>query len=608
MNDNKIIVLTHNPKGKWKGTIKKLEEDRGYKNWNKSINVSVGDIILLYISKTVEKIQYILKVTEVRDNNIDLILIKKLSKDVSNKLSFKLLKQHGLKPSTVNYILNNNKELYDYVTSIIYNKKIENYTGKGINTMNSLNQILYGPPGTGKTYNTINKALKIIFDKEDDKSKILNYEFQNYKIDDKTINDLQKILNKKDTNIKQDERKDLKTAFEYYKNQGQIEFITFHQSYGYEEFVEGIKPCNLDNCDSENSDIKYHIKDGVFKKLCDKAQTNNKKEIDLSKINFQKYLTVGQDFLTTSGSKFKITSITDTIKIRNAQGNETTISKDNILKYIKLGTFGSQDTGPNYSYQPAIAKYIYEKLNQEDINDKNYILIIDEINRGNISKIFGELITLIEESKRIGKDEEIRVKLPYSEDSFGVPKNLYIIGTMNTADRSIAPIDTALRRRFTFEEMPPKPSLLKDKLEDIDLDLEKLLTAINTRIEYLYDRDHTIGHSYFLDVDSLSKLREVFKNNIIPLLAEYFHDDWENIKLILNDKDYKGEGDEFIKIESENDSYLANLKTENHIASGKKIYKIGESWNKCLFKNIYNKDCNDTNLKTTEDTNEQPEQ
>ena len=220
-------------------------------------------------------------------------------------------------------------------------------------------------------------------------------------------------------------------------------------------------------------------------------------------------------------------------------------------------------------------------IENNDEQLKNYVLIIDEINRGNISKIFGELITLIEPSKRIGVDEEIRVKLPYSGDSeepFGVPKNLYIIGTMNTADRSIAQIDTALRRRFVFEEMAPNPSLLnKDKIKvqvskddetDTGIELDKLLEAINTRIEYLYDRDHTIGHAYLIDVKNLDDLKFAFKNKIIPLLAEYFYEDWENIKLVLDDKENK-----FITVKEKGNHPALSSMDKNY---NKKLYSVND--------------------------------
>ena len=205
---------------------------------------------------------------------------------------------------------------------------------------------------------------------------------------------------------------------------------------------------------------------------------------------------------------------------------------------------------------------------------KNFVLIIDEINRGNISKIFGELITLIEESKRLGEDEKLTIKLSYSKKDFGVPNNLYIIGTMNTADRSISPIDTALRRRFTFVEMMPEYKNLKE-VEGVDL--SNLLEAINSRIEAIYDRDHQIGHSYLLNVKSLDDLQEVFKNKIIPLLAEYFYEEWENIKLILNDNGM------IVEKESE---YLKN------ISNRQKVYEItdSKSWNEETFKKIYKVD------------------
>lgn len=194
-------------------------------------------------------------------------------------------------------------------------------------------------------------------------------------------------------------------------------------------------------------------------------------------------------------------------------------------------------------YQNILAPLVQQMLEGDDTATRSSpinarVLIIDEINRGNISRIFGELITLIEPTKRASAAEALEVTLPYSKKRFKVPSNLYIIGTMNTADRSLAGLDLALRRRFTFVEMPPKPELL-DGLEVEGIDIEWMLRVINQRITALLDRDHCIGHAYFMPLiekSSLSLLMDIFAQNILPLLQEYFFEDWERIRWVLNDQ------------------------------------------------------------------------
>ena len=287
------------------------------------------------------------------------------------------------------------------------------------NTPQALNTILYGPPGTGKTYEAVSHAVAII--EGDDPAEL----------------------------TKSEPRKKVKERFDELKEQGQIEFVTFHQNYTYEDFIEGIRPVLGQNkstgenqgtsADGNQNELTYELHDGIFKKVA-----------------------------------------------QNAQG----------------------DSG------------------------NRYVLIIDEINRGNIAKIFGELITLLEPSKRLGEEDAARATLPYSGESFGVPNNLYILGTMNTADRSIALLDTALRRRFQFIERMPNPDLVEKDIEGIDG--QEMLTAINLRIKAKLDREHQVGYTYFIGVKNINALADAFQRSILPLLQEYFYDDWEKIQYVLN--------------------------------------------------------------------------
>ena len=194
------------------------------------------------------------------------------------------------------------------------------------------------------------------------------------------------------------------------------------------------------------------------------------------------------------------------------------------------------DEGGSVEVEYKLSKGVFKQMadRAKENADQKYVLIIDEINRGNIAKIFGELITLIEDTKRIGEDDAMTVALPYSKKPFGIPRNLYLIGTMNTADRSIALLDTALRRRFEFVEMMPNPSheLIGTNIDGVNC--QTLLKAMNERIRFLFDREHQIGHTYFIGVESVDALEKAFKTKIIPLLQEYFYDNWEKIDQVLN--------------------------------------------------------------------------
>ena len=470
-----------------------------------------------------------------------------------------------------------------------------------INNNISLNQILYGSPGTGKTYHTIDKALEILGE---------NLESRDEK----------------------------KAKFDEYVKNGQIVFTTFHQSYGYEEFVEGIKPSlNSD----ENSQINYKVKDGIFKELCKKALENRD---DIESFNFyindlkektKEDANNPEKYFQLPNTKYSIQyrgGKTFRIKFDDMSKNhkDYPVSIDNIEKLYKTSNI---DEIYNSAYVKAILNYL-KSQGLKDYKEKDekinlpYIIIIDEINRGNVSKIFGELITLIEPSKRIGEKEELKVKLPYSGEEFGVPKNVYIIGTMNTADRSITSLDTALRRRFEFVEMMPNSDLLNNvfickdvenpnededylgddaKTEGYAEILQNILISINKRIEFLLDREKTIGHAFFMSeavkfnknnwikpdeyeedwyVLSISKLKKVFQNKIIPLLQEYFYNDYALINAVLNDNG-------MIFEDKKDDKYLQKIKNLDSVNSERSIYNIAsfddKIWDKIeIYQAIYN--------------------
>ncbi len=498
-----------------------------------------------------------------------------------------------------------------------------------------LNQILYGPPGTGKTYETKSLAVEII-------------------TGEKPIN-----------------RRELNSRYNLLVKDSRIQFITFHQSYGYEDFVEGIKP-KLDK--PEGGDVEYEIKDGIFKQLCEKASdkkylTNSLREVApsakldtpqetvldpkeyqghkvwqlrvgphgyLNEVTiaidgiswFDKY-NLEDEVKNSQGDVKKFTEMLEqNISEQRTQGKASyhtirdTAAKKNmrqfclkikegdliivherprgnkkpnqILAIVEISGDYKYEEGERYCHTRKI-KFLWRKednglnLNGQDLSERvicedssirpeelikkvnerigpiqesevtqyeelvvsnsdhthpqnRFVLIIDEINRGNISKILGELITLLEEDKRLGNEEALEVTLPYSGDKFSIPNNLYIIGTMNTADRSIAFLDTALRRRFDFREMMPDSKILEYKIFE-GVNLQQLLDAINFKIREELDRDHQIGHSYLINVKSISDLARAFKNKICPLLDEYFHDRREKVNSILNNSNLIINGD-----------------------------------------------------------------
>lgn len=547
------------------------------------------------------------------------------------------------------YRSRNYNDFENAVFDPLFRARFQQQKNKMMKNNPNLNQILFGPPGTGKTFNTINEALKIVDP---------IYYAANQK-DRKKLTDRFKELLIKNTD----------------ENKGQIAFCTFHQSFSYEDFVEGIKPKT-----SDTKSVYYDVESGIFKRICQLADSYNstlkvKTEGKLSwsdeqfrKASFYK-LSLGAFYNPNDKPIYEYCRDNSYIAIGFGQENDFTgLSESQIVEkcdelnlevtaaqqmnyfihYLKKGNYVIIGNGNkyvraigkvvgDYEYvaestiqynhfrkvdwlfvdenipieeiyerglsqktmykidETALKQDFFTNKGQKDFIDipvkdeKNYVLIIDEINRGNVSSIFGELITLIEKDKRAGCDEELEVTLPYSKVPFKVPNNVYLIGTMNTADRSIEALDTALRRRFSFMEMPPKPELIKTeglsgKLKGIvkvivngvenDIDLESLLIKINTRLEKLIDKDHKIGHSYLLKVNSEETLKSSFRNEIIPLLEEYFFGDYGKIGLVL--------GNTFVEIINHAFDFASFDEYDTDIQSDlkeKKVFRIAAETN-----------------------------
>jgi 5-methylcytosine-specific restriction endonuclease McrBC GTP-binding regulatory subunit McrB len=538
----------------------------------------------------------------------------------------------------------------DYKKNIF--QKAFNKDIKTDNMSTDLNQIFFGPPGTGKTYHTINEAIKIV----DPEFYKLNHDKR-----DKLKERFRLLLLNNDN-----------------ENLGQIGFTTFHQSFSYEDFIEGIKPIEPKDGDTF---LKYKIQEGIFKKVCRLANDSLDSLISLSqevydKSHFYKMslgnsqsdidseiydyciqnnciaLGLGdghnyngkdekaiKDFGTEKGldrlsitaiNQFKVLlKIDDYVIISNGGFYVRAIGKVvGEYEFIKESPFENNPTYKQFRkvewiftdkqieateiynknlLQQTIYQLIKNEIKQEffvkekkvDIlklpkNPKNFVLIVDEINRGNVSSIFGELITLIEKDKRKGTDEELSVILPYSKKEFKVPHNVYIIGTMNTADRSIEALDTALRRRFSFREMPPKPSLIltEGRLKDSkgmigDINVVEILKTINDRIEKLVDKDHKIGHSYFLNIKTEAELKDVFKNKVIPLLEEYFFGDFGKIGLVLGNSFITKTGKEDVEF-AEFDEYDSSIRND---LMERSVYEItsDDIWD---FESVYSKSTN----------------
>lgn len=459
--------------------------------------------------------------------------------------------------------------------------------------MSPTNLILHGPPGTGKTYATATEALRLCGEPVPD------------------------------------DRAEVMAAYDRLRAEKRIEFVTFHQSMSYEEFIEGRQPTTDDDGEGgAGTGFRLETVPGIFRRIASRAENGLavrtgedaislsdrqvfKMSIGRADVATEEYLfeeaiseghtLLGWEDIDFSDDRFSdVAEILEACRERGTREGEVTAQSGQVTmldvfrNQMELGdivvvtkgngffrAIGEVTGGYEYHQRdsrvychrravrwlwvdrdgvpaseiydsnftmrsiyrldPArldhasVERYMNSRGDGDQTETQPFVLIIDEINRANISKVFGELITLIEPDKRLGRPNALTVRLPYSGEEFGVPANLHILGTMNTADRSIALLDTALRRRFEFREMLPEPKALRDAAARCGLDLPRILRELNERIEYLYDREHQIGHAYFINCTTREEVDAVMRHKIIPLLAEYFFEDWAKVAAVLGD-------------------------------------------------------------------------
>lgn len=390
------------------------------------------------------------------------------------------------------------------------------------------NIILYGPPGTGKTHSVRRRALELIGIATLGGKPLSDASFDH-----------------------------ISTEWERLRQEGQIVFCTFHQALAYEDFIEGLRAST-----DEKGTVQYSVEPGIFKRIAlaatSDAMAAHANDFDtLWSVLTASIAAEPRVRKSATGKLFQLeVSARDSIHcwsgklgedgefLKDEDTYRLIASRDNMRKAWDLrGELGETPSTSDFSthVKGHITAFwlVYRELQQavlpKSAEQRHYVLVIDEINRANIARVFGELITLLEPDKRLGSPNELRVQLPSSKEWFGVPPNLHVVGTMNTADRSIALMDVALRRRFTFEEMMPDVAVLSAELPESEVKelTIKVFEKLNERLRYLYDREHQMGHAYFFGVRSLDGLRAVFADRILPLLQEYFYGQWDKVALAL---------------------------------------------------------------------------